>query len=158
VTDVRTFAEIAARAVEPAKEPELPPAAKASSNAVVLRIGKPFSTNAMYRAFSRGGKGGLTTIKTKSYRDWQAQALGLISTQKWTPIEGAFGLQIKVPKDTRFDLDNCIKSTADILRAAGVIKDDSPKYMRRVEVLIGLANHTTITLKPMPLETTDAMD
>lgn len=127
-----------------------------TSNAVVLHLAKPFSANAMYRAFSRGGKGGLTTIKTKAYRDWQSQALGLIATQKWQPIEGAFALQIKLPKDTRCDIDNTIKSASDVLRAAGVIKDDSPKYMRRVEVLIGLANHTTITLKP--LETPDAMD
>ena len=157
MTDARTFADLAARVVEPAKEPELPAAPKSASSAIVLRLAKPFSTNAMYRAFSRGGKGGLTTIKTKAYRDWQSQALGLIATQKWKPIDGAFGLQVKVPKDTRCDLDNCIKSASDVLRAAGVIKDDSPKYMRRVEVLIGLANHTTLTIKPIEtLETPDA--
>jgi len=128
--------------------------AETSSSAVVLRLDKPFSTNAMYRSFSRGR--GVSTIKSAAYRAWHEHALALIATQKWTPIDGAFGLQIKVPKDNRKDLDNCIKSTCDLLRDAGVIKDDSPKYMRRVEVVIGLDNHTTLTIKP--LETTDALD
>lgn len=136
MTDARTFAET-------------------SSSAIVLRLDKPFSTNAMYRSFSRG-KGGLTTIKSAAYRSWREHALGLLATQKWTPIDGAFGLQIKVPKGNRIDLDNCIKSASDLLRDVGVIKDDSPKYMRRVEVVIGLDNHTTLTIKP--LETTDALD
>lgn len=126
----------------------------AASSAIVLRLDKPFSTNAMYRSFSRGN--GVSTIKSAAYRAWHEHALGLLATQKWTPIDGAFGLQIKLPKGTRIDIDNAIKSTADVLRHAGVIKDDSPKYMRRVEVLIGLAGFTTITIKP--LETPDAMD
>lgn len=128
--------------------------AETSSSAIVLHLERPFSTNAMYRSFSRGK--GLTTIKSKAYRDWQAQALGLLSTQKWTPIAGAFGLQIKLPKQTRIDIDNSAKSFLDVLRKAGVIVDDAPKYMRRLEIVIGLANHTTITIKP--LETLDAMD
>lgn len=148
MTDARTFAEIAASSLEPA--------AKKASSAIVLRLDKPFSTNAMYRSFSRGGKGGLTTIKSKAYRDWQARALGLIATQKWTPIEGCYGIQIKLPKDTRIDADNVCKAYLDTLRHAGIVIDDSPKYLRRLEVIFGLALHTTITIKP--LETTDALD
>jgi Holliday junction resolvase RusA-like endonuclease len=152
MTDVRTFAEIAARAVEPSPAADVAPAQKAASSAIVLRLERPFSTNAMYRSFGRSGKG-VTTIKSKAYRDWQAQALGLLQTQKWSPVTGAFGLQIKLPKGTRFDLDNTSKAFIDLLRKAGVIVDDAPKYMRRLEIIIGLANHTTITIKP--LETLD---
>lgn len=155
MVNARTFAEIAASVVEPAKEPELPTAPKAASSAIVLRLERPFSTNAMYRSFGRSGKG-VTTIKSKAYRDWQAQALGLLATQKWSPVTGAFGLQIKLPKATRIDIDNSAKSFLDVLRKAGVIVDDAPKYMRRLEIIIGLANHTVITIKP--LETLDALD
>jgi Holliday junction resolvase RusA-like endonuclease len=159
MTDVRTFAEIAAKALqkpaEAAPAADIAPAPKSPSSAVVLRLERPFSTNAMYRSFGRAGKG-VTTIKSKAYRDWQAQALGLLATQKWLPITGAFGLQIKLPKQTRIDIDNSAKSFLDVLRKAGVIVDDAPKYMRRLEIIIGLANHTTITIKP--LETTDALD
>jgi Holliday junction resolvase RusA-like endonuclease len=116
---------------------------------IVLRLAKPFSTNAMYRAFSRGGKGGLTTIKTKAYRDWQARALGLIATQKWAPISGRFSLQIRLPADTRIDADNCSKALLDTLRHAGVVVDDSPKYLRRLDVLFGTDDFTTLTIKPM---------
>ena len=152
MVDARTFAEIAARSLEPQQEPEIPAAPKAASSAIVLRLERPFSTNAMYRSFGRGN--GVTTIKSKAYRDWQAQALGLLATQKWSPVTGAFGLQIKLPKQTRIDIDNSAKSFLDVLRKAGVIVDDAPKYMRRLEIIIGLANHTTITIKP--LETPDA--
>jgi Holliday junction resolvase RusA-like endonuclease len=155
MTDVRTFAEIAARAVEPSPAADVAPAQKAASSAIVLRLERPFSTNAMYRSFGRSGKG-VTTIKSKAYRDWQAQALGLLATQKWAPVTGAFGLQIKLPAKTRIDIDNSAKSFLDVLRKAGVIVDDAPKYMRRLEIIIGLANHTTITIKP--LETPDALD
>lgn len=159
MTDARTFAEIAAKALqkpaEQAPAADVAPAPKSASGAIVLRLERPFSTNAMYRSFGRVGKG-VTTIKSKAYRDWQAQALGLLATQKWTPIAGAFGLQIKLPKSTRIDIDNSAKSFLDVLRKAGVIVDDAPRYMRRLEILIGWANHTVITIKP--LETGDDLE
>ncbi len=103
----------------------------------------------MYRSFSYGKTGRLSTIKSKDYRDWQARALGLISSQRWRPVEGPFGLRIELPKGTRQDLDNTVKATADVLRAAGVIVDDSPKYMRRLEVFIGGNDFTTLTITPL---------
>jgi len=151
MADARTFAELAAKAVEP----EQPPApASRSSNAVVLRVGPAFSTNAMYRSFARGKT--LSTIKSKAYRDWQSRTLGVIATQKFTPVTGCFSLQIKLPKGTRIDLDNTAKAFLDTLRAADVIVDDSPKYLRRLEIVLGWSNDTTLTIKP--LETTDALD
>lgn len=125
-----------------------------ASNAVVLRVGPAFSTNAMYRSFARGKT--LSTIKSKAYRDWQSRTLGVISTQKFTPVTGCFSLQIKLPKGTRIDLDNTAKAFLDTLRAADVIVDDSPKYLRRLEIVLGCSNDTTLTIKP--LETTDALD
>ena len=154
MADARTFAELAARSLEPAAAADVPPAPKAASNAVVLRVGPAFSTNAMYRSFSRGKT--LSTIKSKAYRDWQSRTLGVISTQKFTPVTGCFSLQIKLPKGTRIDLDNTAKAFLDTLRAADVIVDDSPKYLRRLEIVLGWSNDTTLTIKP--LETTDALD
>jgi Holliday junction resolvase RusA-like endonuclease len=152
LTDARTFAEIAARALQKPAETspaaDVAPAPKSASSAIVLRLERPFSTNAMYRSFGRAGKG-VTTIKSKAYRDWTAQGLGLIATQKFTPVTGSFGLQIKLPKATRIDIDNSAKAFLDLLRKAGVIVDDAPRYMRRLEIIIGLANHTTITIKPL---------
>lgn len=154
MTNARTFAEIAARSLEPAAAADAPAAPKAASNAVVLRVGPAFSTNAMYRSFSRGKT--LSTIKSKAYRDWQSRTLGVIATQKFTPVLGCFSLQIKLPKGTRIDLDNTAKAFLDTLRAADVIVDDSPKYLRRLEIVLGWSNDTTLTIKP--LETTDALD
>lgn len=154
MTDARTFAELAARSLEPAAAADVMPAPKAASNAVVLRVGPAFSTNAMYRSFSRGKT--LSTIKSKAYRDWQSRTLGVIATQKFTPVTGCFSLQIKLPKGTRIDLDNTAKAFLDTLRAADVIVDDSPKYLRRLEIVLGWSNDTTLTIKP--LETTDALD
>lgn len=156
MTDARIFADLAARVVEPQK-PTISRAPAAPSNAVVLRVGPPFSTNAMYRSFARGKT--LSTIKSKAYRDWQSRTLGVIATQKFTPVTGCFGLQIKLPKGTRIDLDNTAKAFLDTLRAAGVVVDDSPKYLRRLEIVLGWSDATTLTLKPIEtLETPDAMD
>lgn len=154
MADARTFAELAARSLEPAPAADAAPAVKSASNAVVLRVGPAFSTNAMYRSFARGKT--LSTIKSKAYRDWQSRTLGVIATQKFTPVTGCFSLQIKLPKGTRIDLDNTAKAFLDTLRAADVIVDDSPKYLRRLEIVLGWSNDTTLTIKP--LETTDALD
>lgn len=121
---------------------------------IVLHLLKPFSTNAMYRSYV--GHGRAQTIKSKAYRDWQARAIGLITTQKWQPVTGAFSLRIVVPRDNRFDLDNVSKSAIDTLRHAGVIVDDSPKYLRSLSIEIGGDEHTKIIITP--LETADALD
>jgi Holliday junction resolvase RusA-like endonuclease len=52
-----------------------------------------------------------------------------------------FDLTIIVSKDSRLDLDNGIKSCIDILKRYGLIKDDSPRYMRRVIIEWGEAKY-----------------
>lgn len=122
---------------------------------IVLRVGKPFSTNAMYRSFSRGH--GLTTIKSKAYRDWQSRTIGLLSTQKWKPVYGRYGLEIVLPFNNRIDADNTAKSFLDCLREVGVVVDDSPKYLRRLEIRHGPDEFTKLIIKPLGSDA-DAMD
>lgn len=109
----------------------------------------------MYRAFSRGGRG-LTTIKTKAYRDWQARAIGLIASQRWRPVAGAYSLEIVLPKGNRIDADNTAKSFLDCLRSVGVVVDDSPKYLRRLEIRHGDDDYSKLIITP--LGGPDAMD
>lgn len=114
---------------------------------IVLRLAKPFSTNAMYRSFSRGT--GLTTIKSKAYRDWSARTIGLISTQAWAPILGQYSLHIVLPAGNRIDADNTAKAFLDCLRSIGVVVDDSPKYLRRLLIDHGDQGHTKLIIKPL---------
>ena len=114
---------------------------------IVLRLAKPFSTNAMYRSYGRNGR--LTTIKSKAYRDWQAQTIGLIHTQKWTPVLGSYALRITLPASNRFDLDNTLKAQLDTLRHAGVVVDDSPKYLKRLTIEQGEEAFTKVVITPL---------
>lgn len=114
---------------------------------IVLRLAKPFSVNAMYRSYGKGGR--LTTIKSKAYRDWQAQTIELILKHKLQPVSGAFELQIVLPASNRFDLDNTVKAFADALRHAGVIKDDKPNYMPSLSVRQGREAFTKLTIIPL---------
>lgn len=114
---------------------------------IVLRVGTPFSTNAMYRSFARGKS--LSTIKSKAYRDWQARTIGLIATQRWLPVKGEYSLEIVLPFNNRIDADNTAKSFIDCLRNIGAVVDDSPKYLRRLEIKHGLDEFTKLVITPL---------
>lgn len=131
MTDVRTFADLAARAVEPVadKASEAPRAPAAASSAIVLRLDRPLTR-----------KNGLSA--------WKEHSVALIATQKWEPVAGCFGLQVKLPKGSRIALGDAASAYIDALRISGVISDIG--NMRRLEIVVGFTDFTTLTIKPLP--------
>ena len=120
---------------------------------ITLVVGKPFSTNAMYRSFSRGK--GLTTIKSKAYREWEFATICDIKRQNPARVFGRYELEIVLPAANRIDADNTAKSFLDCLRKCGVVVDDSPKYLRRLTVTHGADTDTKIIIIP---ETNDGVE
>jgi len=120
---------------------------------ITLVVGKPFSTNAMYRSFSRGS--GLTTIKSKAYREWEFATISDIRRQNPSRVFGRYELEIVLPANNRIDADNTAKSFLDCLRKCGVVIDDSPKYLRRLTVTHGVDSNTKLIIIP---ETNDGVE
>lgn len=102
-----------------------------ATQSVVLRLPPPISQNMIWRSFIRNGKA--TTIKSKRYRDWLAQAGGMIADQNPGRIEGWYGIRIRVPAKTRIDLDNVPKAINDVLQHYGIIDNDSRCHNLHVE-------------------------
>lgn len=79
------------------------------------------------------GKG---RVPTSRYKKWTEEALWTIRAQKPRKHEGEVSVSVGLvaPDKRARDADNTLKATMDILKKAGVIKDDSNKYLRRISV------------------------
>lgn len=66
-------------------------------------------------------------------------------------MEGAFEAIIVLSRDhTKMDLDNSVKALIDYAKRIELIKDDSPRYMRRLTLEWGEApTGCRLTLRPM---------
>lgn len=113
-----------------------------TAQCVVLRLPPPISTNAIYRAYSRGGR--VSTIKSKEYRAWIAVAGAELELQRPACVPGAYGLRIAVPRKCRIDLDNCCKGVIDLLVMHKVVDGDGPRHMQKLEVYRGVDDAMTV--------------
>ncbi len=77
------------------------------------------------------GKGRVPTVR---YRTWTEEALWSIKAQKPVKFNGEVSIYVALvaPDKRARDAGNCDKAVMDILVKAGVIIDDSNKYVRRV--------------------------
>lgn len=73
-------------------------------------------------------------IPTKRYLAWQDEALWMIRAQKIRPVKGLVSVYILLvaPDKRHRDAGNCDKAVGDILVKAGIIEDDSNRYVRRL--------------------------
>lgn len=109
---------------------------------VVLRLPPPISTNALYRAYARGGR--VCTIKSEAYRAWITLAGQELELQSPPRVVGAYGLRIAVPRKCRLDLDNCCKGLIDLIVTHGVVDGDGPRHMQKLEVYRGSDDQMTV--------------
>lgn len=109
---------------------------------VVLRLPPPISTNAIYRAYARGGR--VSQIKSKEYRAWISVSGAELELQRPGCVPGAYGLRIAVPKKCRVDLDNCCKGVIDLLVLHRIVDGDGPRHMQKLEVFRGSDDAMTI--------------
>lgn len=80
------------------------------------------------------GKTFRTRAPTTRYKNWQKQALGMITEQGAPKLPGqvAVLIRLKAPDRRERDAGNCDKAVCDILVKAGVITNDSNRYVRRL--------------------------
>jgi crossover junction endodeoxyribonuclease RusA len=70
-------------------------------------------------------------VKTAKYKAWRNEAGWEINLQKVKPVSGRYHIDLEItPPDRRArDADNLKKGVYDVLKEAGIIQDDSNKYM-----------------------------
>lgn len=73
-------------------------------------------------------------VPTARYKAWQEEALWMLLSQRPKPVEGRVSVFIRLvaPDKRHRDAGNCDKAVGDILVKAGIIKDDSNRYVRRL--------------------------
>jgi crossover junction endodeoxyribonuclease RusA len=96
----------------------------------LLALPDPISTNNLFVNVPGRGR-----IMSKDYREWKKTAAQMLHVQKPLP---RFALPVSVTLYVgekgvgQMDADNAAKACLDALVAAGVIHDDSKKWVRRV--------------------------
>jgi len=73
-------------------------------------------------------------VPTKRYLAWQNEALWMIKSQKAKPVKGRVSIYVRLvaPDKRHRDAGNTDKSIMDVLVKAGIIEDDSNRFVRRV--------------------------
>jgi len=100
---------------------------------VEIRFPLPPSTNSLFANVVGRGR-----VKTPKYRAWRQQAALLIDVQRPGRMAGPCDVTIFLPPFSG-DADNRIKPCLDAAVQAGVIADDSQRYVRRTQVEVDRA-------------------
>ena len=106
----------------------------------------PPTVNGMY--VNAPGKG---RVKSREYAAWREAALWEIKAQKIKPIDGEVSIWVGLVAQNKRaqDCSNRLKSAEDLLVAAGIIPDDSNRYVRRVSAeWLSSGAPTTILIQP----------
>jgi crossover junction endodeoxyribonuclease RusA len=97
----------------------------------LIRIELPFPVPLSACFTNAPGRG---RVPTARYKAWQEEALWMIKAQRPVPMTGQVSIFIRLvaPDKRHRDAGNCDKACVDILVKAGLIKDDSNRYVRRL--------------------------
>lgn len=73
-------------------------------------------------------------VPTKRYLAWQTEAMWMIKAQKARPVKGQVSVYVRLvaPDKRHRDAGNADKGIMDALTKAGIIEDDSNRYVRRL--------------------------
>lgn len=96
-----------------------------------FRLPFPPSVNDMFLNNRGRGKG---RIKSPDYRAWIEQSLWELNAQRVKPFLERAIIHIDLDDTRNGDCDNRAKPVADVLVAAGILRGDSKKHVKRVSV------------------------
>lgn len=77
---------------------------------------------------------GVGRVSTQRYKAWQTEALWMVKQQKAKPVAGEVSISVGLvaPDRRARDAGNTDKAVCDLLVKAGIIIDDSNRYVRRL--------------------------
>lgn len=92
---------------------------------------------------------GVGRVKTPAYKKWISGELKALMAQRARPVQTPVAISMFVPEASRADLSNHAKSVEDLLVKAGVIPDDSKKYVRSVSLTFHDSKLLRVTVKTL---------
>lgn len=110
----------------------------------IFTLSVPPSANKLFANVPGKGR-----VKASAYRAWIRGELKALMAQRARPIGARASVAITLPNGTRSDCDNKIKATCDLLVRAGVLQDDSPKYLGSVSATFGDVKMMEVEVLPM---------
>lgn len=84
-------------------------------------------------------RGGRRRVISPEYRAWRAEAEQYMRQHVIETIDEPVELEVLLDERNRMDLDNTLKAPIDHLVRSGVIKNDKPKYVKKITVQMGPA-------------------
>lgn len=96
---------------------------------VVFTLTPPPSVNELF-----GQASGRKRFMSAEYKAWTRTALWELKALKIEPVTAPFYIEIFYEDVGRFDLNNRDKAVLDVLKKAGIIKDDSRKWFRQLHL------------------------
>ncbi len=96
---------------------------------IAFKMLAPPSTNALYTVVDG------IRIKTRAYKKYVRDAGLLLNCQKLQRFTVPVEIKISLPANNRKDIDNTAKSCIDTLKKCAIIPNDSPKWVKRVEIV-----------------------
>jgi len=125
------------------KEPMVEKRAIPHSRPCVLYLSKPPSVNEMF-----GQSPGRKRFNSKVYAAWIDESLRVIQCIKPPKFPGEVWLALTYEDAGKHDLDNLCKAVPDILKKAGVIVDDSRRYVRGINLAWGNNRGVKVEVRP----------
>lgn len=101
---------------------------KASKNyETAFEVDVPPSSNNMF--VNLPGKG---RVRSGEYTRWMRNQLAFLTVQRAQPVIPPVAIKVDVPESIRGDLSNRCKAIEDLVVKAGIIPDDSKKFVRSI--------------------------
>ena len=104
-----------------AAKPSVPAtfAQRTEADVVRLLLPVPVSVNAIYSPRAGGG-----LRLSDAYSAWLSDAGWRLTIQRPGRVSGSYQLTMRVPEESRADIDNLAKGMSDLLQLHGVVRND----------------------------------
>lgn len=112
-------------------------------------LSKPPSVNEMF-----GQAPGRKRFISKKYAAWIDESLAVLKCLKHPRYPGEVWLAFTYEDEGSADIDNLCKALPDLLKKAGVIVDDSRKYVRGIHLAWGKNRGVKVEISPFSFSST----
>lgn len=92
---------------------------------------------------------GVGRVKSGKYKSWIANGLKELLAQRARPVQTPVAISMLIPETARADISNYAKGTEDLLVRAGVIPDDSKKFVRSISLTFHDSARMRVEVKTM---------
>jgi len=113
----------------------------APRDVIEFTVPMPPSTNALFANASNG------RIKSRDYRNWIKEAGWIVMAARVGCLFGPVSVEITLPSNMRGDPDNRVKPILDLCVRLGLIRADTAKVVKSINVTTGPVDGAKVTIR-----------